>query len=125
MPCPAHMAGQGISSLENYIPRPGTLTSFDLFEVAGFLLDLAGVLFSISLKFAAPIVRGVTDRLFHRALYLVRCAPQIRDHNYVLASAALTRAGVNGAVRNRTPVASKTALPTAAATGALAASPAP
>ena len=42
-----------------------------------------------------------------------------------LASAALTRAGVKGTVRNLTPVASKNAFPSAAATGAVAASPAP
>src|SRR5262245_50805024 len=41
------------------------------------------------------------------------------------ASAALTRSGVNGTVRRRTPVASNTALASAAATGAVAASPAP
>ena len=41
------------------------------------------------------------------------------------ASAARTRSGVNGTVRRRTPVASKMALPTAAATGQIAGSPAP
>jgi hypothetical protein len=41
------------------------------------------------------------------------------------SKAFLTRAGVNGAWRNLTPVASNIAFPTAAATGAAAASPAP
>ena len=41
------------------------------------------------------------------------------------ASAAFTCAGVNGTLRSRTPVGSKTALPRAAATVAVAAYPAP
>ena len=41
------------------------------------------------------------------------------------ASAAFTRSGVNGALRSLTPVASKKALPSAAATGTVPASPAP
>ena len=41
------------------------------------------------------------------------------------ASAAFTRSGVNGTSRRRTPVASKIALPTAAATIVIAVSPAP
>ena len=47
--------------------------------------------------------------------------------NYVACpdSAAFTRAGVNGALRNLAPVASNTALPSAAATAVAAASPAP
>src|SRR3954464_15479196 len=40
-------------------------------------------------------------------------------------SAAMTRAGVNGTVRRRTPVASKMALPTAADMGQVEISPAP
>jgi hypothetical protein len=48
-------------------------------------------------------------------------AAQLRDP---LASALFTLSGVNGTVRIRTPVASKMALASAAATGAVAASPA-
>src|SRR5450759_1735302 len=50
---------------------------------------------------------------------------RVRDQLALPFNSALMRSGVNGTVRSRTPVASYTALPSAAPTAAHAASPAP
>src|SRR4030095_16111685 len=56
---------------------------------------------------------------------LVVCLAAVEAMVHVRASSSRTRAGVNGTVRRRTPVASKTALAMAAGMGQVAGSPAP
>jgi S-adenosylmethionine:tRNA ribosyltransferase-isomerase len=65
--------------------------------------------------------RAYTSHEFGDSAFIQRAAASFHPR----ASAAFTRAGVKGAVRSLTPVASNTALASAAATGAVAASPAP
>ena len=70
-------------------------------------------------------VSGYTDSSTQFRVYGLRATVVYGVHALSAGQAARTRARVNGTVRRRTPVASNTALATAAGTGAVAASPAP
>ena len=73
------------------------------------------------------IMEVVTVAQTHTTPASAQSAPSLNsgDQLALLFNAAFTRSGVNGTVRSRTPVASNTALASAAPTGAHAASPAP
>ena len=99
-------------------------TAASLVHLVGGLLDLEHVTqISDEASDAAICLVSVRLELIHLISSDLEAIPSGISKYYAIA--AFTRSGVNGTVRMRTPVASKTALPSAAATGAVEASPAP